>query len=392
MSTPAVEIRHLTKRFGDTVAVDDVSLTIEDGQLLCLLGPSGCGKTTLLRMLAGLIEPTEGEIYLRGRCVYSSEKGIFVPPAERGVGLMFQNYALWPHMTVRDNIMYGLRVQKVPKQEAAERVARVARMLGIEGLLSRYPSELSGGQQQRVSLARMVVVFPGIILMDEPLSNLDAKLRVHTRVELRRLQRELKMTGVYVTHDQEEALALADKIAVMHNGKVLQLGSPVEVYEHSRHVFVADFLGTPPPNLVPAAVETDGAGSRILIPEFGELRLAGRIDQHEVTVSIRPEDCEVRRGRDAGAGALPEDAAQARDGAHLKAHLRVVSSQFMGAHFLVVAQGETGISWTFRHDKHQEPFAEGDTIEVLVKRDAINVYARPDGRLLARGAVLVPGT
>ena len=385
MSTPAVEIRHLTKRFGDTVAVDDVSLTIEDGQLLCLLGPSGCGKTTLLRMLAGLIEPTEGEIYLRGRCVYSSEKGIFVPPAERGVGLMFQNYALWPHMTVRDNIMYGLKVQKVPKQEAAERVTRIARMLGIEGLLSRYPSELSGGQQQRVSLARMVVVFPGIILMDEPLSNLDAKLRVHTRVELRRLQRELNMTGVYVTHDQEEALALADKIAVMHNGKVLQLGSPVEVYEYSRHVFVADFLGTPPPNLVPAAVETDGAVSRISIPEFGQLRLAGRIDHRDVTVSIRPEDCEVRPAPEGGAEPVADDAA------HLRARLRVVSSQFMGAHFLVVAQGETGISWTFRHDKHQEPFAEGDAIEVLVKRDAINVYSARDGRLVARGTALVSG-
>lgn len=378
--TPTVVVKNLTKRYGDTVAVDNVSFSVNPGELLCLLGPSGCGKTTLLRMLAGLIEPTEGEIYLHGQCVFSSERGIFVPPAERGVGLMFQNYALWPHMKVRDNIMYGLKVQKVSKEEAAARVERVAEMLDIKPYLDRYPSELSGGQQQRVSLARMVVVYPKIILMDEPLSNLDAKLRVHTRVELRSLQRELQMTGLYVTHDQEEALALADKIAVMQDGQVLHLGPPVEVYENSKHVFVSDFLGAPPPNLISATVSAQADEATVNIPDFGSLHLNAGIEVTDVTVSIRPEDCTVSRADDErpdDGGTAPADV--------LRGRFEIVSAQFMGAHYLLIARGQSGQMLHFKHDKHGQQFQTGDHIEATVEAKAVRVYDANTGRLVALG-------
>ena len=243
-----VELRHVTKGYKDTTAVDDVSLAIKDREFVALLGPSGCGKTTTLRMLAGFIRPDAGQILIDGRDVTD------LPPEHRPTAMVFQSYALWPHMTVADNIAFGLRLRRLPQAEVADRTARMLDVVGLPGVTKRYPSQLSGGQQQRVALARALVLGPKILLLDEPLSNLDAKLRVRMRDEIRRIQQELQITTVYVTHDQEEALTMADRIAVMNRGVLQQVGDariPVE----------ADGLA-------------DGAA---------------------VTVSARPEDMEVLR-------------------------------------------------------------------------------------------------
>ncbi len=405
MAEPAVVVENLTKRFGDTVAVDDVSFSVASNELMCLLGPSGCGKTTLLRMLAGLLEPTSGEIYLGGACVYSAKKGIFVPPAKRGIGMMFQNYALWPHMKVIDNITYGLKTLKLQRGESQRRLAETAGMMGIETFLERFPSELSGGQQQRVALARMVVVQPDIFLMDEPLSNLDARLRVHTRVELRRIQQSFRTSGVYVTHDQEEALALADTIAVMNDGVILHLGTPEDVYEDSRHIFVAGFLGSPPPNQLASRVEVSNGASEVRLPGFGAVQLGRRVDERDVIVSLRPEYCQVVGANgDAGARAEANGDRVARtdangeagaraeaDGARLHGSFRLISAQFMGAHYVLLIEGEGSGPLIVRYDKGREALPEGGRVEVAVDVAALRFYDKASGRLLAKGTQVVDG-
>ncbi|NPA05438.1 MAG: ABC transporter ATP-binding protein [Crenarchaeota archaeon] len=232
-----IRVEGVKKRFGKTVALAGVSLHVKPGELFAILGPSGCGKTTLLRIIAGFEYPDEGRVYFDGRDVTDMR------PDERGAVMVFQNWALWPHMTVYDNIAYGLRIRKVPEDEIRKRVKRVLQLLGIEGLEHRYPHQLSGGQQQRVALARALVVEPKVLLLDEPLSNLDAKLRLRLRGEIRKLQRRLGITAIYVTHDQEEALAVADRVAVMHAGRIEQIGTPEEVYKYPRTLFTAVFLG-----------------------------------------------------------------------------------------------------------------------------------------------------
>jgi len=252
-TSAAIELRGVSKRYGTTWAVRGVSLAVAPGEFFTLLGPSGCGKTTALRMIAGFAEPDEGEILLDGQSVAG------VPPWRRDLGLVFQSYALWPHLTVFEHVAFGLRERKVPRAEIRSRVAEALRMVGLEGLGDRRPSQLSGGQQQRVALARTLVVRPRALLLDEPLSNLDAKLRAQMRVELRRLHQELGITTVYVTHDQEEAMALSTRLAVFDHGAVIQLGAPAEVYRRPATRFVAEFLGAA--NLLPATVE--GAGVRL---------------------------------------------------------------------------------------------------------------------------------
>jgi len=232
-----VSVDGVTKRFGEVVAVDDVSAGIEDGEFFALLGPSGCGKTTLLRIVAGFELPDSGKIYFGGREMTN------VPPNKRGTGMVFQNYALWPHMTVRENIEFGLKMRKMSNDERAKRVAHVVELLRLGGLEARSPLQLSGGQQQRVAVARALAIEPQILLMDEPLSNLDAKLRIETRTELKKIQRELGITVIYVTHDQEEAMSIADRIGIMNRGQLLQVGSPRETYLFPRSLFVADFIG-----------------------------------------------------------------------------------------------------------------------------------------------------
>ena len=237
----AVELRGLTKRYGALAVVDAVSLKIEHGLLVCLLGPSGCGKTTTLRLIAGFVEPSEGEIVVGDRVVSSPARTL--PPESRNMSMIFQSYALWPHMTVADNVAYGLTLRKVSRADIATKVAGILATTKLSALADRYPGELSGGQQQRVALARALIVEPETLLLDEPLSNLDANLREEMRFEVRRLHDEYRYTTVYVTHDQSEAMTTADLIAVMNLGKIEQLGRPEDIYDRPRSEFVARFIG-----------------------------------------------------------------------------------------------------------------------------------------------------
>jgi iron(III) transport system ATP-binding protein len=237
----SVELRGLTKRFGSLAVVDDVSLRIDHGQLVCLLGPSGCGKTTTLRLIAGFLEPTLGEIHVGDRMVSSSARTL--PPEQRKMSMIFQSYALWPHMTVAENIVYGLRLRKLDRATIAKKLEIILKATKLEVLAQRYPGELSGGQQQRVALARALIVEPETLLLDEPLSNLDANLREEMRFEIRRLHDEYRYTTVYVTHDQSEAMTTADLIAVMNAGKIDQLGTPEDIYDRPQSEFVARFIG-----------------------------------------------------------------------------------------------------------------------------------------------------
>lgn len=234
---PGLRLINLSKKFGKTAAVQDLNLEIQDGEIMTLLGPSGCGKTTTLRCIAGLLKPDEGEIYLGEKSMTD------LPPERRGIGLVFQNYALWPHMTVYGNLAFGLQLRGVPKEEIRKRIGEALALVRLSGLEERYPRQLSGGQQQRVALARALVIEPGVLLLDEPLSNLDAQLREEMRFEIRELQKKLGITAVYVTHDQAEALVLSDRIAILHEGRLVQVGSPEEIYNRPGNKFVAGFIG-----------------------------------------------------------------------------------------------------------------------------------------------------
>ena len=238
---PHLELHNLTKRYGDVVGVDAIDLAVELGEFVCLLGPSGCGKTTTLRMIAGLTEPDAGEIRVAGKLV--STPGLVLPPERRNMGMIFQSYAVWPHMTVRQNVAYGLKMRKVPADERQRRAEAVLQATRLASLADRYPAELSGGEQQRVALARALASKPDTLLLDEPLSNLDANLRGDMRLEIRRLHEAFRNTSIYVTHDQVEAMTMADRIVVMNAGRIEQIGSPQEVYDRPRSKFVARFIG-----------------------------------------------------------------------------------------------------------------------------------------------------
>lgn len=288
-----IVLKNVTKKFGSVTAVDNLSLVIKEGSFTTLLGPSGCGKTTTLRMIAGLDHPTSGEIWIGNRCVVSSEKGHYVPPGKRNLGLVFQSYALWPHMTVFENISFGLNVQKRRADDIREITSEVAAILRIDDLLDRYPSELSGGQQQRVAIARVLVMKPQVMLLDEPLSNLDAKLRMDMRSEIKRLHSETGSTIVYVTHDQLEALTMSTDVAVLHNGVLQQLAPPMDLYHRPKNEFIADFVGNPRINLIQGRLlkehdhlAIEAGGLRASFPDATDLSLVG----DEATLGIRPED------------------------------------------------------------------------------------------------------
>jgi iron(III) transport system ATP-binding protein len=291
-----IAVLGVVKRFGAVMAVDRADLTVRDGELFTLLGPSGCGKTTLLRLLAGFYQPDAGEIRFGDRVVSG------LAPYERNIGMVFQNYALWPHMTVAGNITYGLRLRKLRTAEIAARLAEGLRKVNLTGFESRYPGQLSGGQQQRVALARALVLNPDLLLLDEPLSNLDAKIRVQVRAEIKKLQRELGITTIYVTHDQEEALSLSDRVAVMKDGRVLQVGAPKELYERPRTRFVADFVGTN--NLVPGRVREHAGADLVVDTAVGALRAvsSGPVGERCV-LAIRPENVAIDAGGGGAAGA-----------------------------------------------------------------------------------------
>ena len=277
----SIQFKNVRKTFGDTVVVDDLSLEIDDGEFVVLLGPSGCGKTTTLRMLAGLETVTSGDIYVEGERIND------VQTQHRDLAMVFQSYALYPHMTIAENIAYPLRVRKLDKQERTRRVAEVAHMLEIEPLLDRKPRQLSGGERQRVALARAIVREPRAYLMDEPLSNLDARLRVQMRGELKRLQHQLGTTTIYVTHDQAEAMTLATRVAVMKRGQLQQFDTPLNIYNRPANRFVAEFVGSPSMNFVDGKIE-DGvfANDSVQIP-------VQRANADQITIGIRPEHISV---------------------------------------------------------------------------------------------------
>jgi len=293
-----VRLKNLTKRFGDVVAVNDVSVEVEDKEFLVLLGPSGCGKTTTLRCVAGLETPDEGEIYIGDTLVNE------LPPKDRDVAMVFQSYALYPHMKVFDNIAFPLKMRKVPKGEIEERVRRVAELLRITHLLDRKPKQLSGGEAQRVALGRAIVRDPRVFLMDEPLSNLDAKLRIYMRAELKRLQKDLGVTTVYVTHDQVEAMTMADEVAIMNLGVLQQLGDAHEIFDHPASLFVAGFIGSPPTNFMDCTLtEKNGscfldAGTFVLpIPDDIGKIIKEKATSSELILGVRPEDISLGRKR-----------------------------------------------------------------------------------------------
>ena len=289
-----IRLEKLHKRFGRVVAVREVSLEVRDGEFVVLLGPSGCGKTTVLRMVAGLEVPDKGQVWIGGRDVTR------LPPARRDIGMVFQSYALFPHMRVFDNVAFGLRMRGVPEAEQRRRVQEVAELLQIADLLDRYPAQLSGGQRQRVAVARALVVRPQVLLMDEPLSNLDALLRMQFRAELKRLHREVGSTTLYVTHDQLEAMSLGDRVAVLRDGQVVQFGTPTEIYDHPADRFVGSFLGNPPMNFLRATVDPDDGGLRVEgakleAPAAYAQALAERRGE-TVLVGVRPEHVALGSG------------------------------------------------------------------------------------------------
>lgn len=287
-----VFLDNVSKFFGKVKAVENLNLKIGDGEFIALLGPSGCGKTTTLLMVAGIYKPTKGKI------LFDDKDITYLPPKDRNIGMVFQSYALYPHMTIYDNIAFPLRLKKLPKNEIDHKVRKVAKLLRIEELLDRKPAQLSGGQQQRVALGRALVKEPDVLLLDEPLSNLDAKLRIIMRAEIKRLQKELKITTIYVTHDQIEAMSMADKIAVMNAGKLQQYAEPSELYSKPANLFVAGFIGSPPMNFIEGSVR-EVNGEYYFDSEYFKLKLDRDIGEiilsktSEVIMGFRPENAKI---------------------------------------------------------------------------------------------------
>src|SRR6266545_6303942 len=314
-----IRLEGITKAFDKVNAVDDVSLEIADGEFMVLLGPSGCGKTTLLRVLGGLEYPEAGRVRIGEADVTD------LPPRKREIAMVFQSYAVFPHLKVFDNIAFGLRMRGVERQRIRERTEHAASMVELSDFLDRYPAQLSGGQRQRVAVARAIVMEPAVLLMDEPLSNLDALLRLTFRAELKKLVGELKTTTIYVTHDQVEALSLGDRIAVMNKGRIVQVGDPMAVYDQPANQFVGTFIGAPPMNFLLGAVSAEDGHSRVAIGDQVLRGPAGLAEAAggEVLVGIRAENIQVRAERDASAGVLVGDALVVEP---LGSHLLVTAS------------------------------------------------------------------
>jgi len=363
-----IEVENVSKRFGQVLAVDHLSLRVEHEEFLTLLGPSGCGKTTVLRMIAGLEMPDEGEIKINGKSVFSSREGIFVPPGKRGIGLVFQSYALWPHMNVFQNVAFGLQVQGVDKLNLKNRVANSLEYMHLQGMEKRYPQEMSGGQQQRAALARMLVSRPSIFLMDEPLSNLDAKLRMEMRAEIKRIHRESQATTVYVTHDQIEALTLSTKVAVMEKGVLQQVGPPQEIYRQPANLFVADFIRSPKINFIPGRIVKKKGGVFLEVEDFSlptpfeDLFWEDFIGK-KVIAAIRPEDIRisVKEEREAISG-------------------KVYSLLPAGADVIVQAK-RGNITFTIR-EMGEVSLEVGDKIYLQLAKDAMIFYDQEKGTLL----------
>ena len=349
-----VSLRDVRKSYGGTAVIHGVSCDIADGELVVVVGPSGCGKSTLLRMVAGLEEITSGEIAIGGRVVNAVE------PKDRDIAMVFQNYALYPHMTVFDNMAYGLRIRGLSKAEIGDRVAKAAAILQLEKLLARKPRQLSGGQRQRVAMGRAIVRDPQVFLFDEPLSNLDAQLRVQMRVEIRKLQQSLGTTSIYVTHDQVEAMTLADRLIVMNGGVAEQIGPPIALYERPETVFVAGFIGSPSMNFLPAVMDN------------GTLALAGG-----ARLPL-PPDIVADLGREVTVGLRPEHLAVHGEGAQFT--IRVELAELLGADTIVHGSVAPGAPPLLARLPGTVRIAAGDTVPLAVAPEHIHVFDRASGR------------
>ncbi len=354
----SVSIRSVKKQFGQTAVLHGVDIDIADGSFTVLVGPSGCGKSTLLRMIAGLEEISGGQILIGDRVVND------VPPKERDIAMVFQNYALYPHMTVRQNLAFSLMLARKDKATIDQKVGRAAEILALAQLLERYPRQLSGGQRQRVAMGRAIVRDPQVFLFDEPLSNLDAKLRVAMRSEIKELHQRLRTTSVYVTHDQIEAMTMGDRIVVMKDGRIEQIGSPLELYDHPVNTFVAGFIGSPAMNFLPATLRRDAQGARLEFADGTRLaapRSAGGVDGQPVVLGTRPEHLSL-----ASEGGIPT---------------RVVVLEPTGADTYVAARhGETEVSAVFR-ERHD--FQPGSTIRLVPDLDRAHLFDAASGVRLA---------
>ncbi len=347
-----VNLENISKSFDSTEVLREVSVHIEDGGFLVLLGPSGCGKSTLLRIIAGLEVPDQGKVLLGGRDVTS-----FAPKA-RNVAMVFQNYALYPHMTVRENIAFPLKMAKVGKEETAKRTTETARLLGLEGMLDRKPRSLSGGQRQRVALGRALVREPQVFLFDEPLSNLDARLRVSMRVEILRLMKSLHATVIYVTHDQEEALTMGDRIAVLDGGVVQQIASPTELYQRPSNLFVAGFVGSPKMNLLPGEVKAGTvhvSGTAVCTLDTGSDIPCG-----PVTVGVRPQECRIE-----GTSAL---------------RMTLDSREYVGSHMYLHGT-LLGHEFRIATDTFSLPASTGDSIGIALDAGRLHLFGKDGSRL-----------
>ena len=353
----AVEIRAVQKHFGTTPVIRGVDIDIRDGEFVVLVGPSGCGKSTLLRMVAGLEDISEGEIVINDRVVNG------LAPKERDIAMVFQNYALYPHKTVYENMAFGLKLRKAGNAEIEQRVQRAAGFLGLAALLQRYPRELSGGQRQRVAMGRAIVRDPQVFLFDEPLSNLDAKLRVQVRTEIKELHQRLRTTSVYVTHDQIEAMTMADKIVVMRDGRVEQVGSPLDLYDRPVNTFVAGFIGSPAMNLLPGLVRGGAGGPQIALESGALLAAPG---------------WSVAENRRVLCGIRPEHLVLAAPGHGLPVTVTVVEPT--GADTLVIGRtGNTAIHAMFR-ERHG--FAPGETIHLQAETGKVHLFDADQGTRL----------
>lgn len=366
-----IELKHIDKFYGKNHILKDVNLTIEDGDFMTLLGPSGCGKTTTLRVVSGLEKPQNGTIHMDGTEIVNAAEAYFAAPSERDLNLVFQSYALWPHMTVRKNIAFGLNIQKLPKQDVENRVQDALRRMQIEAYIDRYPSELSGGQQQRVAIARAIASGPHLLLLDEPLSNLDAKLRVDMRSELKRLHTETGTTMIYVTHDQVEALTMSTKIAIFREGVIVQVAPPLELYNNPTNLYVADFIGNPRINFAQGRAQMTSEGMQVQ-SKLGTMRFpksdltpdAPAQGEFDVVMGIRPEQVAIHAARKA-----PSDI-----------EARVYTSMPAGSETLLTVKVD-GISIVIKA-LGITPYSPDETVYLSIDHTKINVFDKESEALI----------
>ncbi|GCF12210.1 ABC transporter ATP-binding protein [Haloarcula mannanilytica] len=378
-----VQLKHVTKRYddqGDVVtAVDDMNLDIAHGEFICFVGPSGCGKSTTMETIAGLTIPTEGEIYIGDREVTN------LPPKDRGIAMVFQNIALFPHMDVYDNISFGLRLRDYPQDEIDRRVERAADIVQLEGMLNRMPEEMSGGQRQRVAIARAIVREPDVFLMDEPLANLDAKLKVHMRTELQRLHKELDTTIIYVTHDQEEAMTLSDRIAVLDSGQLQQIDPPLTCYNEPDNLFVAGFIGSPSMNFVEGTVTETAIETPNFSLEFNPSSVDDVSAGDEVTLGIRPEDIYPGELRDE----VPDPSGQIAATTDI---LEPMGDEIFA--YLLLGDGETSMSQELATNDQllmsidpDSDLEEDEEIEVVIDRRNVHLFDSATGEAIVHDLI-----